>query len=175
MIHVGALILRRWWLVLITVVVALLTQVTPVRAAWLRNLAVLELLAPWLAQRVEVFDPSCHANGTFAETKRYLELTLAQEPANVRSLTHLGRARWLEGDCDEAVALWKQAALGHDPAAAYELFRIGAYDALSSDLRLVLADYAYRRALNWPQMGKSNRRTSGLAVQSPWRRSPRKF
>jgi tetratricopeptide (TPR) repeat protein len=140
---------RRRWLVLLAVAMVFLTQVTSLRAAWLRNLAVLELPAPWLAQRAEFFDPPCHdANGTFSGTKRYLELALAQEPANTRTLTQLGRVRWLEGDCENAVAAWKQATLGHNPAAAFELFRIGAYDALSSDLRLVLADYAYQRAVD---------------------------
>jgi len=141
------LTVRRWWLPVVAVAVALLTQVIPLRATWLRNLAVLELETPWLAQRAEIFDPPCHASGTFPGTKRYLELGLAQEPANVRTLTHLGRVRWLEGDCEEALVQWSSAAASGDLSAAYELFRVGRYSELPQEMRRQLADMAYKYAL----------------------------
>lgn len=144
----------RWWLALIIVAMALLTQVAPLRAAGLRNLAVLELLTPWLAQRAELFDPPCHASGAFPGAKRYLELASAQEPANVRTLTHLGRVWWLEGDCDEALMQWKSAAVSGDLTAAYELFRVGRYSDLSQEIRQQLADMAYQYALKFAPAAK---------------------
>lgn len=138
--------MRRSWFILLMPLLLLL-QAVPLAAQWQKNLALLELQRPWLDRHELQPTSDCYAVGKFPDIKRRLQSSLALNPTDDRILTHMGRIYWLEGDCDTAAAMWKQAAVGQDPSAAFELFQIGMYDALPSHLRLVLADYAYRRAV----------------------------
>jgi tetratricopeptide (TPR) repeat protein len=140
--------MRRWRLVLLPMILALalLTKSLGFGAVWLRNLAAVGLVSAWDLQRARGFEQVCQPAGRFPDIEGYLRAFLARMPTNSRVRTHLARIQWLQGDCEDAVQTWKESAAAHDLPAAFELFRIGDYDALPAGVRVQLADYAYARA-----------------------------
>jgi len=125
---------------------------TNMQASWMKNLAVIELVPQWIIQTNDVLDPPCSNSGTVADIGNYLQDSYQLNPKNRTVLTHLGRVFWLQGHCEEAISQWKQAyTLRGDLGAALELFRMGEYDVLSLDMRLVFAN----KILNYAESDKS--------------------
>ena len=135
------------WALIIIVILAIAMRVLPWQAAWLGNLAILELQRPWLARSTKTFDSACSATTTLPAARSNLERSLTLIPTNSRRLTYLGRVAWLEGRCDEAIRLWQHAEQDQNEAAAFELFWRGQYEALPQAIRLRLADFAYQRGI----------------------------
>lgn len=132
----------RTWLVFL-IVALLLAHAQPIHAVGLRNLTVLELYPLWLDQSAQVLDPPCRAVGVFPNLAEQIQRSVVV--GDTRALTHLGRVRWLEGHCTEAVDAWEQAWTGRDQAAAFELVRVGEFAVLPIDMRRTIADEMYQR------------------------------
>ncbi len=132
------------WL-LLPILVLLLLRVQPLYATALKNLAVLELQPLWLEQIAQVFDPPCGTGGTFPRLTQQIQPSI--ELGDARALTHLARVQWLEGRCAEAIETWKRAwTTTGDPAAAFELVRVGEYATLSPDVRRSIAEGFYQHS-----------------------------
>lgn len=127
---------------LVSLAIAMIVIMPTALPAWLRNLAMLKLEPLWATQRLIAFDPPC-VGKEIADIEFYLETNVTSAPASHTALTNIGRALWLKGNCDEAIAIWKRAYSRGDLSAAFELFRIGEYQNFSPDIRLALADYSY--------------------------------
>ena len=147
------------WRLGLLVLLLLLMRAQAVHAAGLKNLGVLQLERLWLGQSAEVFDPPCQGYGNWADLEQSIRTSIAT--GDTRGWTHLGRVLWLEGRCAEAVAAWEQAGTGRDPAAAFELVRVGEYAALSPSMRQMIAEQAYHR-------GIALAKAQGDQVAAPW-------
>ncbi len=143
----GAFLGKMLWLPVVMGVVLLAVRGTGGYAAWLKNLAVLELTQPWFFHIGQQLDPPCTVFGGLPKAEDRLSASYRLHPENSRVLTHLGRILWLEGRCDLAISQWEQAyALTDSQDAAFELFRVNQNSPLSLPVRQTLAQRTYNQA-----------------------------
>ncbi len=128
------------------IVLLILSFAQALYAAGMKNLAALSLYPLWQQRLTQIFDPPCYTDGRFPEIERQLQPAVILGDA--RALTHLGRMQWLEGHCAEATHTWGQAwTIARDPAAAFELARVGEYAMLPSNVRRAIADGFYQHGI----------------------------
>jgi tetratricopeptide (TPR) repeat protein len=132
---------------------ALLFQAHTLYAGALRNLAVLQLQPLWQAFSEPIVDPPCRKAGEFSDLRQLILPSI--QAGNERARTHLGRALWLEGSCEEAIEAWKQAwTATQDLTAAFELIRVGEYAILSLEVRQTVAESFYQQAIRLDLQGE---------------------
>ncbi len=118
-----------------------------VQSAWLNNRGSLHLLTEW-----QVYDdlsslPRCLVWLKQTTARSWYEQALESNPPNQRAQLGLGRAAWLEGNCDEAVGHWNQA-LALDRQDIFADWEIA--NALYADGHTLQAMSSYRKVQAGP-------------------------
>lgn len=130
---------------LLALALLLLLHAQPLYAVGLQNWAMFRLQPLWRKHAEPILDPPCRASGAFSDLVQMFRPNIAL--GNARALTHVGRVLWLEGRCTEAITTWKKAWVdAHDLGAAFELIRVGEYDALPQEMRRTVAESFYQHA-----------------------------
>ncbi len=125
----------------------LIVQHSNIQVALLKNRSLLELMRIWPAPDFSRTDLPCEGEALLPDMENSLSGILSAKPGDIRVSTHLGRVYWIEGRCDDALAIWRATASAGEPTAAYELFLRGQYDYLPHQSRRSLADMSYISAL----------------------------
>jgi tetratricopeptide (TPR) repeat protein len=129
------------------VLLFVLNYAEPLYFAYQNNKLSLALWPVWEIQQKAFFDPPC-------EDRQVLHdfLTVSVSDNSVYSSLNVGRLLWLNGYCDEALAVWEVAARSC-PFASLELVRVGTYDSLPTSVSLQLADFMHNYAQGLLQQG----------------------
>jgi len=144
---------QRLGLLAVIVLFTLVVRGGAIESVWSQNMALKQLLPAWLVHHGQLIHPPCQPLAEMTAVINLLQSGVVQASAPPRLQTHLGRALWMQGDCNEAIHYWQQAVQGGEPFAGYELARVGEVDLVPSELRLILAEQAYHQAVNLRDAG----------------------
>ena len=117
------------------------------QSAWLNNRGSLYLLREWKAYDDLSSLPRCMVWLKQTGARLWFEQALKPNSLNERAQLGLGRAAWLEGKCDEAVAHWNQA-LAIDSQDIFVDWEIA--NALYADGHTLQAVNSYRKVQAGP-------------------------